>query len=743
MSVISASAICAAPNADVSMSEGMSASEWHYQEWGYTTSPNEFLTCIAYYALEDNRFTKAPSFTTTGDANRVGWSTYISPDRTAVYIFGPRSHFGPNPGDEYTITYIVYYDESPTSHDTVVWDGAVQTSAWSRAGTPGNGGAGNWSYSPDLQGGPYDPISTNWCSFGISGTVNSPPGGAFVGQIMQVGPDIFGDYPGDWGTVSSYSASPAMPQVSGDLHKYGWGMYGVIEFFDPASRTHVSMGDWQIYYKDITDWPVEEGTYLIKTSWIDGWNEPAMVTGTFRAQPGSTVESPPWPVSYTDWSTIGVANFEGTFTNPDQLTGSFSASDNKLKLAEANDREMIFVQFGKPVDLSLHQEQMAKPAVGYQAFISFDEDMLTFGSGTYTPAPYGMSILSIVNNSGKIDLAAGINRMISQPPYAGSAKLADLSFVSNTTEGITQIVFREHDPISRFSDIDGQAITTQTVDGPIIVVDNTPPTDLVVTAMPPTWTNGPVILTFSANDALSGIDRFELDMGVGDTFTITSPHPMDVSLLSTGMHEATIIAYDRAGNSTSTTFTFWVASSPPYIDSISEAKEMDDDSYLELAGPIVTRVYEDFFYIQDYGRGSGIRVNCDPEQLPAEGSTPLLSGTIQTIDGERVIVLDSIAGFGPALGVPGALGMNTRATRIGLSPIGLFVKLAGRVTSISPTEGIFVICDGAEQDLQVKLYGVSLPPMDAFVAVTGALGSDLSGPVMRVKYEDDLQILSL
>jgi hypothetical protein len=325
--VVLASASFAGPNADtnlgamtVLLTDGGSSSEGYFQEWSYAIQANEYVTCIAYYAVEDVRFSKKPSFTSTASGDRTGWSTNISPDRKAVYIFGPRTHFGPNLSSSYSISYIIYYDDSPTSQDTVIWDGTSQSSSWSRTGTPGNGGGGFWSYNSELLGGPYSPISTNWFSFGVSGTVNSLPGGAFVGQVMQVGPELFGQYPGSWGAIGSYSASPALPQVTTDLHKYGWGMYGTIDYFDPVSRTHVAAGNWRVYYTDIPDWPIEEGTFLIKTKWANGWTEPAVVTGKFTAQPGSTVVSPLWPVSYVDWATMGVAGFSGTFTNPDQLT---------------------------------------------------------------------------------------------------------------------------------------------------------------------------------------------------------------------------------------------------------------------------------------------------------------------------------------------------------------------------------------------------------------------------------------
>ncbi|MBI2842577.1 MAG: hypothetical protein HYX78_04180 [Armatimonadetes bacterium] len=550
--------------------EEISSDVQHYQEWGYVVDPNERATCIAYFALGNTRFTKAPIFTGTWTGNHLGWSTYISSDRKAVYLFGPRTHFGPDLGQQYGISYIVYYDDSSTSQDTVIWDGSVQTFSWSRTGTTGDGYSGSWGFDPNPLGGPYSPLATSWLEIIFSGIVNSPGPGAYVGEPMQVGPmSAVGviDQPGwPWGVIESYAVSETLPPVLTDLDQYGWGMYGTIDYLDIDGRTHVSEGSWWIYYTPVTSFPIEQGTYLIKTSWTDGWENPATVTGKFWAEPGSTVQSPPWPVDYVDWSSVGVASFAGTFTNPNVLDGTLSASDNKLVLNDVGGEEILFVKYGQPIDLELWQRHMSTPSAGYQAFLSFDPTKLNFGGGSYTTAPYGLSILGINANGGNIDLAAGIDPGILQPPYAADAKLADLQFTSGISEGITQVTFRESYPPSRFTDDQGYPLVTQTVDGPIVIIDNTPPAGLTVSADPASWTkDGPVILTFSADDALSGISHYVLIMDGVDNYEVTSPYSLDISEIGTGIYPVTIRAFDRAGNYSSATVDIYIDQTPPVL----------------------------------------------------------------------------------------------------------------------------------------------------------------------------------
>jgi len=178
---------------------------------------------------------------------------------------------------------------------------------------------------------------------------------------------------------------------------------------------------------------------------------------------------------------------------------------------------------------------------------------------------------------------------------------------------------------------------------------------------------------------------------------------------------------------------------PGVLTSVVQAKALPDDRTVDLAGPVVTRTFESCFYIEDRDRTAGIRVDCEPDQLPLQGTAPTVSGVISTVGGERVIS-QAVVTPGCAAGIPGPLGLNTRAAIAGLSPVGLLVKVAGTVTDVSAAGDTFMLSDGGEAGLRVELHGPSAPAEDAFAAVTGALGADAEGPVLRVNSATDPQV---
>jgi len=154
--------------------------------------------------------------------------------------------------------------------------------------------------------------------------------------------------------------------------------------------------------------------------------------------------------------------------------------------------------------------------------------------------------------------------------------------------------------------------------------------------------------------------------------------------------------------------------------SIAASRALPDGATLRLAGKLVTARYEGFFYAQEPNRTSGIRVtgNASP------GNVVDITGTLSTVGGERCITETCIISRaqGP---VPRPLGINTRSAHVGLSPVGLYVTLTGRVKNRA--SGHFTI--GTRDGWPLKVYGTAAA--DDMVRVTGALGlEDLgSGPV--------------
>lgn len=168
-----------------------------------------------------------------------------------------------------------------------------------------------------------------------------------------------------------------------------------------------------------------------------------------------------------------------------------------------------------------------------------------------------------------------------------------------------------------------------------------------------------------------------------------------------------------------------------YISSVAELKHIGDNITIHLAGPIVTRRFESYFYLEDYDRTAGIRVDCDPALLAAEETTPVVTGSLQTIAGERVLVASAVTP-GDYMWCPKPLALTTRALAGGLIPQGLLVRMVGKVMSTSEEDGTFVISDGSGFDVRVELHGTSMPGQDDFIQITGVVGADLSGPIIRI-----------
>jgi hypothetical protein len=115
------------------------------------------------------------------------------------------------------------------------------------------------------------------------------------------------------------------------------------------------------------------------------------------------------------------------------------------------------------VHLSMN-ELCDRPAAGFQAFVRFDSEALTFVSGSYTAEPFGRPILDPIGaEGGLVALAAGITD--AQAPATGPAELARMTFQSVGGGCVESVGFAEHDPPSRFTDDSGGAIL------PLVVVD--------------------------------------------------------------------------------------------------------------------------------------------------------------------------------------------------------------------------------------------------------------------------------
>jgi len=182
------------------------------------------------------------------------------------------------------------------------------------------------------------------------------------------------------------------------------------------------------------------------------------------------------------------------------------------------------------------------------------------------------------------------------------------------------------------------------------------------------------------------------------------------------------------------------------VDSIVEAKALDNETLLALDGNIVSANFADHFYIQDSDRLSGIRVDASS---PEEGRAVSVAGKLDTVGGERVLTEASVFP-GDLPGAPRPLLMQNRTLGggdlndkargvtggLGINNIGLLVRATGRVTHadvgfcyIDDGSGIQ---DGAMYDgstyAGVKLDTTKLtilPAQDQYVLVIGISGVEM------------------
>ncbi|NLB56495.1 MAG: hypothetical protein GX811_12190 [Lentisphaerae bacterium] len=169
--------------------------------------------------------------------------------------------------------------------------------------------------------------------------------------------------------------------------------------------------------------------------------------------------------------------------------------------------------------------------------------------------------------------------------------------------------------------------------------------------------------------------------------------------------------------------------------SVAESKSFEEETQVAFVGAVVTRSFDNFFYIEDQNRAGGIRVNFIGE-APAEGNIPMVWGVIRVVDGERVIDDASVSAGGSG-NIPGSLAMNCTAPFVGLNPQGLLVTLSGRADSVSGASEFF-LNDGSPNPVRVELHGFGAPPNQSFVSVTGVLGADSYGPVLRVRHASNV-----
>ena len=159
---------------------------------------------------------------------------------------------------------------------------------------------------------------------------------------------------------------------------------------------------------------------------------------------------------------------------------------------------------------------------------------------------------------------------------------------------------------------------------------------------------------------------------------------------------------------------------------VTDLKKLADGATAQMTGKVVTAKFNGYFYAEESDRTSGIRVTGDANV----GDRVDVLGTMGTVGGERIINSTNVIQRSSGSNIA-PLGMNGRSAKTGLSAVGLYLTVWGKVSAVNTAGGFFTMSDGSQESL--KVYGSATA--DDYVKVTGALGAEMSGtvvtPVMR------------
>jgi hypothetical protein len=207
-------------------------------------------------------------------------------------------------------------------------------------------------------------------------------------------------------------------------------------------------------------------------------------------------------------------------------------------------------------------------AAGFQAFLEYDASVLTFSTATYNTSVFGLVITGSpggppVNPApGHLDLAAGINQVMGQPPTAGPATLVTITFTVNNVPDNCLVVdllsFRPTpppNPPTRLTDINGNDVgPLNLVDAGAVTIDGTDPT----------------VLQGTIDDCYASVGDAEAAAvaasTVSDNCTATENLVVSASTSGTCSATVTVSVTDECGNVTLAGYPTRIDAAPPTID---------------------------------------------------------------------------------------------------------------------------------------------------------------------------------
>jgi hypothetical protein len=274
------------------------------------------------------------------------------------------------------------------------------------------------------------------------------------------------------------------------------------------------------------------------------------------------------------------------------------------------------------------------------------------------------------------------------------------------------------------------------------LVDATPPTKPVVHADKVFITREMAIsASWSALDPESGIQGYSFAIGTGpgvddvvcwtDVGTAASMSRAGLPLAEGRSYYVSVVARNGAS------LVSEIGVSEPVVvvvgdaqKTIGAAKKRLAGTQVSLPGKVVTAVFDDCAFVEEADRSAGIRC-VGPHTGIAVGSVVAVQGTVDSLYGETVLS-GATYSAGEGTGSVAPLGMSCDMfARVGLDPLGLLARTAGRVTRVG--SGYFVIWDGSYAasprgglGVEVRTKSGNLPPVGSFVGVTGIVCHELA-----------------
>ena len=167
------------------------------------------------------------------------------------------------------------------------------------------------------------------------------------------------------------------------------------------------------------------------------------------------------------------------------------------------------------------------------------------------------------------------------------------------------------------------------------------------------------------------------------------------------------------------------------LGNVEAAKASAKGTQVGIGSAVVTGAYSGFFYVEDTGRVSGIRINSST--TVTVGQTVQVIGTTDTVTGtsEKCIDATSVT-VATGAGSVAPLGLTNKAADMALSN-GLLITAWGKITTTSAGDYLYVddgsgLSDGSgNTGIRVDLSELTSSPSSGPVVVTGVLGYELAG----------------